>query len=147
MNVEIRIDENEKETKLIIVSNKLTDEVAELKERLENTEIGKTITGVLNEQIYLLKQEEIESFFTENTKVYARVADKKYKISKKLYEIEELLKNSTYVRISNSEIANFDKVEALEVIGRETICLTFKSGETTYVSRRNIKKIKEYLGI
>lgn len=147
MNVEIKIDENIKETKLIIVANEVTEEITELKERLENTENIKIFTGILNEQIYLLKQNDIESFYAENAKVYARVGNQKYKISKKLYEIEELLKNSSYVRISNSEIANFDKVESLEIIGRETICLKFKSKEITYVSRRNIKKIKEYLGI
>ena len=64
-----------------------------------------------------------------------------------MFELEELLSDTSFVRISNSEIVNFNKVDCLDVQGRITIVLKFKSGEITYVSRRYIRKIKEYLNI
>ena len=42
---------------------------------------------------------------------------------------------------------NFDKVESIDTSITGTIKLNFKSGYVTYASRRNIKKIKEYLKI
>ena len=65
----------------------------------------------------------------------------------KLYELEEQIKEPSFIRISNSEIINFDKVENLDLNITGTIKLNFKSGYITYASRRNIKKIKEYLKI
>ena len=42
---------------------------------------------------------------------------------------------------------NFNKVESLDSSMTGTIKINFKSGYITYASRRNIKKIKEYLKI
>ena len=71
----------------------------------------------------------------------------KLNIKRKLYELEENFKNTSFVRISNSEIVNFNKVKSLDVQGSLSIMLNFKSGEYTYVSRRYIKKIKDFLKI
>ena len=42
---------------------------------------------------------------------------------------------------------NLDYVEKLDLSFTGTIALKMKDGKVTYVSRRNIKKFKEILGI
>lgn len=57
----------------------------------------------------------------------------------------EIHTNQINEEISNSEIINFNKVENLDLNITGTIKITFKDKYVTYASRRNIKKIKEYL--
>ena len=58
-----------------------------------------------------------------------------------------ILDKKAFIRISNSEIINFNKVKNIDfkIIG--TIILNFKSGNKAYASRRYIPKIKEFLEI
>ena len=67
-------------------------------------------------------------------------------VKNNFYELENVL-SEKFVRISNSEIVNFSKVQSLDfkIIG--TIVLKFYTDRYTYVSRRYVKKIKEYLNI
>ena len=58
-----------------------------------------------------------------------------------------MISKEKFLRISNSEIINFDKVKKINTKLLGTICINFKSGYQTYASRRYIKKIKEFLNI
>lgn len=149
MDLEIKIDENLKEPKIIISSPTLNDEVKRITEVLKNSLV---VTNKLNvfkdSNMYLLSLEEIETIYSSNNKIYVRDKNNElYTIKQKLYELEELLKNTSFVRISNSEIVNFDEVEKLNLKTLGTILLIFKSKNETYVSRRFIKLVKDYLKI
>ena len=52
-----------------------------------------------------------------------------------------------FVRISNSEIINLKKVKSFDLSFAGTICVTLSNGQTTYVSRRYVSKIKQVLGM
>jgi DNA-binding LytR/AlgR family response regulator len=147
VKVELKLDKDLDEPKIVVYSNELTNDIMDFVNKLQDYNASKMIIGYLEEKTFILDKNEIESFFTEDSKVYARKGNKKYKIKKKIYELEELLDGTSFVRISNSEIANFNKVDCLDVNGSMVICLKFKSGEITYVSRRYINKIKKYLNI
>lgn len=149
MDLEIKIDENLKEPKIIISSPTLNDEVKRITEVLKNSLV---VTNKLNvfkdSNMYLLSLEEIETIYSSNNKIYVRDKNNElYTIKQKLYELEELLKNTSFVRISNSEIVNFNEVEKLNLKTLGTILLIFKSKNETYVSRRFIKLVKDYLKI
>ena len=68
-------------------------------------------------------------------------------IKSKLYELEEQLEGTNFIRISNSVIANVDKIKHLEMSFNGTLCIRFMNGDVEYSSRRYVKKIKEYLGL
>ncbi|MBR3003382.1 MAG: LytTR family transcriptional regulator DNA-binding domain-containing protein [Clostridia bacterium] len=147
MKIEFKIDSSINETKVVIYANEMNEEVNNIMDKLENNNNSESIMGLLDDRNYILDLKEIESFFTEDSKVFARKKGKKYRVKKRIFELEELLYNTSFVRISNSEIVNFNKVDSLDIQGRITIILKFKSGEITYVSRRYISKIKKYLNI
>ncbi len=65
----------------------------------------------------------------------------------RLYELEERLDGTMFVRISNSEIINLKKVRKLDLSLTGTIRVLMTDGAATYVSRRYVKKIKQVLGI
>ena len=146
MRIEVKIDENCKEAKIIVETNSLEDEVIKLIENLQNKR-NQTINGFINQEMYILNQSEIETIYTEEGKVYAKFNNNKYLVKKKLYELEEILNPKEFVRISNSEIVNIKKVSKINFKITGTIILYFIDGNKTFVSRRYIKKIKEFLGI
>jgi DNA-binding LytR/AlgR family response regulator len=77
----------------------------------------------------------------------ARTEKDKYEIKDKLYVIEEYLKNTPFIKISKSVIANVDKVKNLEVSFNGTLCIIFFDQSQEYVSRKYVTDIKSYLQI
>ncbi|WP_416829018.1 LytTR family DNA-binding domain-containing protein [Ectobacillus polymachus] len=146
MEVEIVIKKELQETKLVIYCNELTKEVQQLVDRLGAMQC-KTVAGIQDENIFLLNPEDIDCFYSENQKVYAKVGKKAFWVKKKLYELEEMLTGTSFVRVSNSCIVNMDQVDRLDISYAGTIELILKTGEREFVSRRYMSKIKKYLGI
>lgn len=146
MKIEIQIDEKIDETKVVIYTKEITPEINELFDKLSSKKTN-ILKVYKDEEIYLLNCDDIESIYAEDGKIFAKTAKDLYQIKKRLYEIENEVPNEKFVRISNSEIINFDKVDNLNTKLLGTISINLKSGYTTYVSRRYIKSIKEFLGI
>lgn len=140
MEVEVIFDDKLPNDKIIIYAKQENCKIQGIVKYIENMDI---IVYKDNES-YILNLDEIESFYTEEGKIIARTAKDEYIIKNRLYELEDKLRNTRFVRISNSEIVNIDKVESIQY-GTGNICLYFKSNRSTYVSRRYIKRVKEFI--
>ena len=79
-------------------------------------------------------------------KVCAVLKDETYQLKERLYTLEEKLPQ-VFVKINQSCIANIEKIGRFDASISGTLKLTFKNGWTDYVSRRQLKSIKERLGI
>ena len=93
----------------------------------------------------MLRPSELISVWAEGPKVYVLSGEERYLVSYKLYEIEAELGERDFVRISKSEIVNVHKIRNLDMSITGTIRLVMRGGYETYVSRRNVAKIKERL--
>ena len=146
MNIEVKIDENYAETKILIYTNKMDEKLSNIIDNISNISKEK-LKAYKDEKMYILNQNEIEAIYAEKGKVYLRCNSEVYIVKNRLYELENILNQKIFVRISNSEIVNFDKVRNIDfkIIG--TIVLNFKSGNKAYVSRRYITNIKNFLEI
>ena len=89
----------------------------------------------------------IVKIYAEDSKVFAQTDKWMYQIRLRLYEAEERLDSSKFVRISNSEIVNLKKVKSLDLSFVGTICMELSNGTVSYVSRRYVSKIKKVLGL
>lgn len=136
------MDPNCTETVVKIHTNEITEEISNLMKQLETKNDNKIIVWQ-REKLYILDVKEIETIYSSQGKVYVRANNNEYISKNKLYELEEQIKVPSFIRISNSEIINFDKVENLDLSIIGTIEIKFKSDYTTYASRRNIKKINK----
>lgn len=146
MKVEVEIDETLKESKIVIFTNKITNEVQEIINKLKSNE-DKVYTGTRDQKIYLLNPKEIFYFYAENQKVLVKTEDQILQVKLKLYEIEEQISGTNFIRISNSVIANIDKIKNFEITLNGTLCIKFINGDIEYSSRRYVSKIKKYLGL
>lgn len=146
MRIDIKIDKNCEETKVVIISDKMTQEIEMLVKKLSD-ENPKIISGIKDDKVEVLNQEDIFHIYTEDKKIFATTNNGKYLIRMRLYEIEERLEKSCFVRISNSEIINMKKVKNFDLNFTGTICVSLLNGKLTYVSRRYVAKIKQLLGI
>lgn len=146
MNVEVKIDEKYQTPKIEIYTNKLTNELSNMIDTLY-TISNQKLKVYKDYKVYFLAQEDIESIYSEDGKIYVRCNEELYITKERLYELETILDKAIFTRISNSEIANFDKVKNIDFKIVGTMILNFKSGRKTYVSRRYIPKIKEFLNL
>lgn len=103
------------------------------------------LIGQLGDMRHILKPADIHYFHTTCEAVSAVTATGEFRLKEKLYELEELLPPSQFIRLSKSVIANLDELSRFEASFNGTLCVYFKSGAKEYVSRNYVNAIKESL--
>ncbi len=146
MQVEIKIDSSYEEPKVIVLTASMTDEISAVVKKLSE-DVPQVISGVRNEKVEVIEPQTIIRIYAASGKVFAVTEKGEYTLRLRLYELEERLYGSRFVRISNSEIINLQKVNCFDLSFTGTICVKLSDGATTYVSRRYVSKIKKILGI
>lgn len=146
MQIEIKIDSSVTEPKVIVLADRMSEEVDRILHRLSE-QAPQVIAGFREDQAHLLEQEALYRVYAEGGKVYGVTGDGTYVLHRRLYELEELLDRKQFVRISNSEIVNLKQVKNFDLSFAGTICVSLKDGTVTYVSRRYVSKIKQVLGL
>ena len=146
MKIEIQIDEDCTETKIIVVTSKVTEEVGEIIKRL-SSEQTRVLAGFKNGQATMLEPSRIYRVYASDGKVYAEAENGTHLLRLRLYEAEQRLANGSFVRISNGEIINLKKVKGFDLSFAGTICVSLSNGTVTYVSRRYVARIKQLLGL
>ena len=146
MKIELRLDEECSETKIIIVARKMTDEVSALMQKLSE-ETPQKIAGFDGDEVLLLEPADIVRIYAAAGKIFAVNAKREFVLSLRLYEAEEKLIGKEFVRISNSEIINIKKAKKFDLSMAGTICVSLVNGDVSFVSRRYVAKIKKFLGI
>ena len=146
MKIEIKIDEDCTETKIVVVTSKVTEEVNEIVKRI-SSEQPQMIAGFKDEQATMLEPNQIYRVYASDGKVYAEAENGTHLLRLRLYEAEQRLAKCSFVRISNGEIINLKKVKGFDLSFAGTICVSLSNGTVTYVSRRYVAKIKQLLGL
>ncbi|MGN1125825.1 MAG: LytTR family DNA-binding domain-containing protein [Ruminococcus sp.] len=146
MQIEIKIDSEFTEPKIIVMTASMTDDINNLVKKIS---IGSTqiISGMKDNKIEVLAQEDFIRIYANAGKVFVVTDKGEYTVRMRLYELEQRLDSYQFVRISNSEIVNLKKVVNFDLSFTGTICVKLSDGTVTYVSRRYVPKIKKVLGI
>ncbi|MBE6607014.1 MAG: LytTR family transcriptional regulator [Ruminococcaceae bacterium] len=137
------IDKDREEEVVIYVheKNSLSCEIEELV-------MGKSleIFGYKDKNAVKLSPSDVFCFTVEDNKVYAVCEKEKYQIKQRLYLLEELL-DKDFVKINQSCIANIRKISKFDASLTGTLMVSFKNGYRDYVSRRQLKFVKERMGL
>ena len=81
----------------------------------------------------------------EDGKVFAVTEREKLQVQKRLYRIEEML-DARFVKINQSCIVNVGCIERFEATFGGSLLVILKNGYKDYVSRRQMKTVKERIG-
>lgn len=146
MKVEVQIYENVKERKVIIVTDAVDAEIEALLQKL-GLDQPQLLAGFDGDRVVLLEQRQILRIYAQTGKVLAVTDRGEFALKLRLYELEERLDRGSFVRISNSEIVNLRWVKNFDLSYSGTIRVALANGDSAFVSRRYLKKIKSTLGL
>ena len=143
MKCEIIIDPSCQE-RVVIYAKEESSLVQEIKQLAEESE--KELFGYTENEIVKLNPADIYYISVIGGKVYATVGKEKFLLKERLYLLEEKLPEG-FVKINQSCLANIKKTERFDTSISGTLKIRFKNGDTDYVSRRQLRAVKERLGI
>jgi len=132
------------EEKVLIYAKKETEHIKEIKKLAECDQVN--LTGYCKDEIVKLSPKDIYILTIINNKVYAITKEKSYSLKERLYVLENALGND-FIKINQSSLANIKKIESFDAAISGTLKIRFKNGYTDYVSRRQLKFVKERLGL
>ncbi len=146
MKINTNISNEFKETSITINAPKLTPEIQNLINYISDTNATPNqIIANKDNKIYFIDLEKVICFFSKDKYNYVRVSDGTYKIKYKLYELEEMLKQKDFIRISNSCIINIKQVKCFDTSILGTVLVKLKDNTQEAVSKRNIAQIMKML--
>ena len=136
--------DKDRDEEIIIYAHEKNELVSKIEKLTE--ESPPDLTGYRDKVGVILNPDEIYCFIAQGNKVYAVTEKEKLQMKIRLYKIEEYELDS-FVKINQSCIANLNKIARFDTSVSGTLKVVFKNGYTDYVSRRNLKNVKERLGI
>ena len=109
-------------------------------------ETSDTLYGYRDRTVNLLDPKDVYCFVVESNRIFARTDEGNFLIKARIYQLEESL-GKDFIKINQSCIANIRKIKKFDASIAGALKVVFTNGSEDYVSRRNIKFIKERLGI
>lgn len=132
------------EEEVIIYAKEMTDEICELQRAASQNK--SELIGYNQFEAAVLAQSEIICFFVEDGRVIAMTERGNFKMKERLYALEEIL-GTSFVKINQSCIANTRAIKKFESSFGGSLRVVFKNGHSDYISRRQIKSVKERFGL
>ena len=136
--------DKDREEELILYVHEESDLVKDII-KLASSE-DKSISGTCDDEIKKIIPSEVSCFISDGNKVYALVKDKKYLVKKRLYQLEELMDDS-FIKINQSCIANRRRILKFKASIGGSLMVIFDNKYIDYVSRRELKNIKQRMGL
>ncbi len=121
MQIEIKIDKNCIEPKVVIMAQSMTEDVKRIVELL-SAETPQLLAGFRNDQLEILDPAKVLRLYAQQGKVIAVTESGEYTLRQRLYELEEKFEKDGFIRISNSEIINLKKRKLRPQPGRQHLC-------------------------
>ncbi|MCI9307937.1 MAG: LytTR family transcriptional regulator [Oscillospiraceae bacterium] len=147
MKVEIQIDPSLDEPVAVLRSPSPTEEVEALAARLRGEAVPQPFTVYREREAARVSRSMVLRFYAEDKGVLCQTEQGTFTVRQRLYELEQALEGTRFVRVSNSEIVNLDRVTGLDLTLAGTIKMTLEGGTVCWVSRRYVKKIRSALGL
>lgn len=98
-------------------------------------------------EMFLINSSDVLYFDSVDNRTFLYTNDDVMEIKQKLYELEDILSDKDFVRISKSQIVNINQIRSLKPELNRTILVTLFNGERLYISRKYVKIIRNMLSI
>ena len=137
------IDEGRDE-EVVIYARRRTKDIEALEayvEQMSTDLIGYGESG----EIVRLRPADVICFFVDDGKVFALTESERLTVRLPLYAVEDMLDES-FVKINQSCIGNIRKIDRFHTSIGGSLMVIFHGGHRDYVSRRQLKTVKERIG-
>lgn len=145
MDVKLVLDEELNKNKIVINCKEVDSKITRIKNFAEKVDI--TILGKNNNEKILISPEDIYYIESIDKKTFIYLIDGVWECELRLYELEEVLKGLTLIRISKNCIVNIRKVKKISLMINRNLMLKMDNDEGVIVSRRYVKKFNEFIGM
>lgn len=147
VGIKVILDEKFIEPLVQIYSKNRTKQVDSIISAIENVSNNEypPIATQSEGKLSFISQSDIYRIKTEGRKVLVQTKNETFETKSTLSSVEEKLDAERFFRISQSEIINLHKVDSFDFSISGTISVTFLNGETSWVSRRRVKALKDML--
>lgn len=144
MEIEI-MEHTEDALRVVIRCGRATDEVMRLKYHIE----------LFDQKIQVKKDHEwsfinlldVLYFESVDNRTFLYTEGEVSEVRQRLYELENILSDKDFIRISKSQIVNINKIRSLKPEMNRTILATMCNGEQLYISRKYVPAIRNMLSI
>ena len=135
--------ENEEES-IIININTMNDKITRILDILKSPD---DLTVQLDNKTFKLPIPEIFYIESVDFKTFVCAEEVVYQSKLKLYEIEEALSQSDFLRVSRQVVLNVSKIRSVASAGGGRIEVMLANGEKLIVSRQYAPMLKERFGL
>lgn len=145
MRIEIDVDEKYSDLTVEIKTPQLTPEIERIISLMRM--INMQIAVKKGDEIVLLDTDEILYIEALERNTYVYTKKDFYEINMRLYEIEQLLIEQGFIRVSKTDIVNLKNIQSLRADINRKIRVTLVNGEQIIVSRNYADELKKRLGV
>ncbi|MEK4699490.1 LytTR family DNA-binding domain-containing protein [Solibacillus sp. FSL R7-0668] len=146
MKIHLVINNEIETTEIHIHAKEYNEQIEQLMKQLQATQSPTMINGYFNQDIHMLKVDEIYSIYAEGPKVYLQTEEQEFEAKKKLYELEAQLAKD-FVRVNKSTLINLNKITSIQLATLSSTQALLENGVSIHISRKYIKELKSKLGI
>ena len=143
MKCKVIIDKGLNEDEALLCVREKTPLVDSIESYINSLE--KEIYGYKDKEAVCLNISDIYCITIEDGRVIAVLENEKYYLKQRLYVIEEQL-GPSFLKINQSTILNTAKIKKFSASFGGCLMVTLKNGFKDYVSRRQLKQVKEKIG-
>lgn len=144
MDIQI-IEQIKGRLQIVIKCRQIDDEIMRLKYHIE----------MFDQKLQVKKDNEwcfvnlldVLYFESVDNRTFLYTEDDVLEIKQRLYELEMILSDKDFIRISKSQIININRVKSLKPEINRTILATMCNGEQLYISRKYVPAIRSLLSI
>jgi DNA-binding LytR/AlgR family response regulator len=137
VKISIKQDSSIPETEITIVCKVIDEELAAVISSLSL--IDNTVAGKIGNETFFIPLIDVLYFESVDNRTFFYTQDKTYESGMKLYQLEEKLSNTPFVRVSKSALLNIKMVKSIQPEGNSRLIATLKNGERLMVSRQYLK--------
>lgn len=144
--MDIQIVEDEKENlQIMIRCRKCDDEVMRLKCHIEL--FDQRLQAKKENELYFVNSSDVLYFESVDNRTFLYTEEAVMEVRQRLYELEMILSEKDFIRISKSQIVNINRIRALKPELNRTLLATMCNGEQLSVSRKYVKTIRNLLSV
>ena len=145
MKITINIDESLQETEIVVNCGTLDAQTEQIITALRL--FDRKITVTKNDELFFLDVSKIIYVESVDRKTFVYTSDDCFETKLKLYEIEERLCNSGFLRTGKASLVQLKFIRSMKAEINRKLRLTLENGEQLIVSRQYADELKRRLGV